>query len=318
MLRQAALAAALLLSIPFLPARDAWAEAPQVKKQAPGFYRAMVGDIEVTALLDGTAKLPMGQFLTGAPKEQLVATLGRHFLDDTHEVSVNAYLVNTGGKLVLIDTGSGGFFGDAPMLVDNLRAAGYRPEQVDEVCITHMHGDHIGGLVSGAARTFPNARLRIDKADADYWLSEAIMARAGEDAKSFKLAMDMVRPYAAAGRLAPFEGVTQIAPGVTAVPAHGHTPGHAIYRVESKGQTLVLWGDLMHVAAVQFETPRIAISFDSDSPRAIAEREKAFAEAAQKRWMVGAAHISFPGLGRIRAEGSGYAFEPLNYSVLKN
>ncbi|MEJ6020688.1 MBL fold metallo-hydrolase [Ramlibacter sp. PS4R-6] len=318
MLRHAALAAALLLSIPFLSPDSARAEAPLVKKQAPGFYRAMVGDIEVTALLDGTAKLPMGQFLSGAPKEQVAAALGRHFLEDTHEVSVTAYLVNTGGKLVLIDTGSGGYFGDAPLLVDNLRAAGYRPEQVDEVCITHMHGDHIGGLMTGTARTFPNARLRIDKADTDYWLSDEMMAKAGEQAPAFKVAMEKVRPYAAAGRLATFEGVTQIAPGVTAVPTHGHTPGHAIYRIESKGQTLVLWGDLMHVASVQFEAPRIAISFDTDSPRAIAEREKAFAEAAQKRWMVGAAHISFPGLGRIRAEGNGYAFEPLNYSILKN
>jgi hypothetical protein len=79
----------------------------------------------------------------------------------------------------------------------------------------------------------------------------------------------------------------------------------------------MLWGDLIHVAAVQFENPKIAISFDSDNARAIAEREKAFAEAAQKRWMVGAAHLSFPGLGHIRAEGTGYAFEPLNYSALR-
>jgi glyoxylase-like metal-dependent hydrolase (beta-lactamase superfamily II) len=107
-------------------------------------------------------------------------------------------------------------------------------------------------------------------------------------------------------------------PGVTAIPAHGHTPGHAIYRIESKGETLILWGDIMHVAAVQFERPKIAINFDVDSPRAIVEREKAFAEAAGKRWMVGAAHLSFPGLGHIRKEGGGYAFEPLNYSALRS
>jgi glyoxylase-like metal-dependent hydrolase (beta-lactamase superfamily II) len=127
----------------------------------------------------------------------------------------------------------------------------------------------------------------------------------------------MVKPYAAAGRFKAFEGETQLVPGVTGVPAHGHTPGHAIYRIESKGQTLVLWGDLMHVAAVQFENPKVAISFDSDNAAAIAVREKAFAEAAQKRWMVGASHLSFPGLGYIRAEGGGYAYEPLNYSLVK-
>lgn len=317
MLRSLLLAAAFALPASFT--FTAQAEAPLAKRQAPGWHRAMVGDIEVTALLDTSAKLPMVQFLSGAPKEQLSAQMRKHFLDDRPETSVTAYLVNTGGKLVLIDTGLGTGMGSTPMLQDNLRAAGYRPEQVDEIYITHMHGDHIGGLAVGTARAFPNAVLRIDKADADFWLSDEEMKRASEEDRSaFQTAKAMVGPYVAAGRFKPFEGATQLVPGVTVIPAHGHTPGHAMYRIESKGQTLMLWGDLMHVAAVQFENPKIAIAFDSDSPRAIAEREKAFAEAAAKRWMVGAAHLSFPGLGHIRAEGGGYVFEPLNYSALRS
>jgi glyoxylase-like metal-dependent hydrolase (beta-lactamase superfamily II) len=311
---------ALLLAAAFaLPASltfNALAEAPLAKKQAPGWYRVKVGDIEVTALLDTTARLPMLDFLTGAPREQLSAQMARHFLTDVPELSVTAYLVNAGGKLVLIDTGLGTGMGSTPKVLANLRAAGYRPEQVDEVAITHMHTDHIGGLATGNKRAFPKAQLRIDKADADYWLGEPPAGMPGEMRQTFTVAKAMVRPYQAAGRFKPFEGETQLAPGVTAVPAHGHTPGHAIYRIESKGETLVLWGDLMHVAAVQFENPKIAINFDSDSPRAIEQREKAFAEAAQKRWLVGAAHLSFPGLGHIRSEGGGYVFEPLNYSAL--
>jgi glyoxylase-like metal-dependent hydrolase (beta-lactamase superfamily II) len=100
---------------------------------------------------------------------------------------------------------------------------------------------------------------------------------------------------------------------VKAVAAHGHTAGHTIYAVESKGQKLVLWGDLMHVAAVQFATPPVTIQFDSDSTAAAAQRAKAYAEAASQGYVVGAAHLSFPGLGRLRAEGSGYVFVPLNY-----
>jgi glyoxylase-like metal-dependent hydrolase (beta-lactamase superfamily II) len=317
-MRYPKLAAVLALALPFITASLSMADAPIARKQAPGYYRTMVGDIEVTALLDTTVKLPMHDFLKGMPKEQVASQFDKHFTSIPPEVSVNAYLVNTGSKLVLIDTGVGGGMGTTAMLQDNLRASGYRPEQVDEVYITHMHGDHIEGLVAAGARAFPNAVLRIDKADSDYWTSEDNMKAAPEQFKgAFRTAMKVVKPYADAGRFKAFEGETQLVPGVTGVPAHGHTPGHAIYRIESKGQTLVLWGDLMHVAAVQFENPKVAISFDSDSAAAIAQREKAFAEAAQRRWMVGASHLSFPGLGYIRAEGNGYAFEPINYSTLR-
>jgi glyoxylase-like metal-dependent hydrolase (beta-lactamase superfamily II) len=161
------LAIAVLAMAPVVPFSSAFAEAPLVKKQAPGYYRVMVGDIEVTALLDTTVKIPMHEYLLGAPKEQVAAGFDKHFTAMPPEVSVNAFLVNTGSKLVLIDTGVGGGMGSTAMLMDNLRSAGYRPEQVDEVYITHMHGDHIAGLVTGGARAFPNAVLIIYKADSD-------------------------------------------------------------------------------------------------------------------------------------------------------
>jgi glyoxylase-like metal-dependent hydrolase (beta-lactamase superfamily II) len=314
MIRSFTLALAMLFGCaPFV----AQAAAPVAKKQAPGWYRTKVGDFEVTALLDTTAKLPMVQFLVGAPKEQLSASMAKHFLTDEPELSVNAFLVNTGSKLVLIDTGLGTGMGSTPMLLKNLRAAGYRPEQVDEVYITHMHSDHTGGLAVAGKPVFRHAVLRIDKADADFWLGEPPADTPKDMLDNFVVARAAVGPYKSAGRFKTFEGETQLAPGVTAVPAHGHTPGHATYRIESKGEVLMLWGDLIHVAAVQFENPNVAIAFDSDNTAAIAAREKAFAEAAAKRWMVGAAHLSFPGLGHIRADGNGYVFEPLNYSALR-
>jgi glyoxylase-like metal-dependent hydrolase (beta-lactamase superfamily II) len=313
-------AAASLLAMPFLPGA-ALAEAPMMKTQAPGYHRVMVGDIEVTALLDGTIKLPVLKLLTNAKPQELLAALKRGYLKETVETSVNAYLVNTGNKLVLIDAGTGPLFGPGAQLLDNLRAAGYKPEQVDEVYITHMHGDHIGGVMSGNARAFPNATLRIHKADTDFWLSEAVMNRAPEDVRDFfKGAMASANPYLAAGKLKTFEGETELVPGVTAMPTQGHTPGHTIYRIESKGQTLVLWGDLMHVAAVQFDNPNVTIQFDIDSKKALEQRRKAFAEAAKKGWLVGVAHVSFPGLGHLRAlpNGKSYTWVPLNYSTLKD
>jgi len=291
------------------------AEAPMAGTQAPGFYRTHVGDFEVTVLSDGTLKLPVAQLLRGDAARNQQA-LRRAFLGEEVETSVNAFLVNTGSKLVLIDTGTGKAFGPTlGKLVASLRAAGYRPEQVDAVCITHMHADHVGGLVADGQRVFPNAVLRIDKRDTEYWLSEANMNAAPENMRDFfRAAIANVGPYAQSGQLRPFDGATEVAPGVRAQPAYGHTPGHTVYVIESKGEKLVLWGDLMHVAAVQFPDPSVTIQFDVDSERAAAARGRAFADAAQGGYLVGAAHLPFPGIGHLAADGAAYRFVPANYS----
>jgi glyoxylase-like metal-dependent hydrolase (beta-lactamase superfamily II) len=300
---------------------SAFAEAPMVKTQAPAYYRLMVGDFEVTAISDGTVKLPMLKLLTNAKPEKLFAALKAGFLKETVETSVNTYLVNTGNKLVLIDTGAAGLFGPTlGNLLSNLKASGYQPEQIDEIYITHMHADHVGGLMAGAALAFPNAVLRIDKADTDFWLSVENMNSAPEGAKGFfQGAMASVNPYVAAGKLKTFSGETELVPGIHSQAAYGHTPGHSAYIVESKGERLELWGDLMHVAAVQFENPSVSIQFDTDSKAAAAARKAAYAEAAKSGSLVGLTHVAFPGLGHLRAApgGKGYIWVPLNYSSLK-
>ena len=298
----------------------ALAEAPMVKTQAPGYQRLMLGDFEVTALSDGTVKLPMGKLLKHSQPGKVKQALERSFMGETVDTSVNAYLVNTGSKLVLIDAGAAGLFGPTlGNLLANLRAAGYQPEQVDEVYITHMHGDHIGGLMAGGNRAFPNATVRLDKRDTDFWLSEANMAKAPADAKGFfQGAMASANPYLAAGKLKTFEGNTELVPGVRAQSTYGHTPGHTVYVVESKGEKLVLIGDLIHVAAVQFDNPAVTIEFDTDQKAAARQRMQAFADAAKHGHMIGASHISFPGIGRLRSTGKqGYTWVPLNYSGLK-
>ena len=297
------------------------AAAPMAKTQAPGFYRMMLGDFEVTAISDGTVKLPMKDLLTNTTPAKVDAALKRAAIAYPVETSVNAYLINTGSKLVLIDTGAAGLFGPTlGNLLTNLKASGYQPEQIDEIYITHMHADHVGGLMSGGAIAFPNATLRIDKADTDFWLSEAKMNAAPADSKGFfQGAMASVNPYVAAGKLKTFEGGVELVPGIRSQATHGHTAGHSVYIVESKGEKLVLWGDLMHVAAVQFDNPAVTIKFDSDTKDAAKERKKAYADAAKGGYIVGVSHISFPGLGRVRANagGKGYTWIPVNYSSLK-
>jgi glyoxylase-like metal-dependent hydrolase (beta-lactamase superfamily II) len=297
----------------------AQAAAPMVKGQAPGYYRMMLGEFEVTALSDGTADLPVGTLLTRTTPAKVKRALARSYLKEPVETSINGFLVNTGTKLVLIDTGAAKLFGPTlGNLAASLKAAGYQPEQVDEVYITHMHADHVGGLMAGDKLAFPNAVVRADKHDADYWLSQANMDKAPKDGKSFfQGAMASLNPYVAAGKFKPFDGDTELVPGIRAVATRGHTPGHTSYVVESKGQRLEVLGDLVHVAAVQFPDPSVTIKFDTDSRRAAAQRKKVFADAAKKGYWVAAAHIAFPGIGHIRAAGSGYSWIPANYSAAR-
>ncbi len=244
----------------------------------------------------------------------------RNFLREQVETSHNSFLVNTGTRLVLIDAGAGTLLGPhTGDLLNNLRAAGYRPEQIDEIYLTHMHVDHIGGLMTHGQRAFPNAIVRVDKRDADYWLSDANMRAAPADEKRFfEGAIASVPPYLHAGKLKVFEGDTALIPGVRARSAYGHTPGHTMYVVESRGEKLVLWGDIVHVAAVQCADPAVTIAYDVDPGEAAHTREIVFAEAAKNRDLVGGAHVSFPGLGHVRSDGKeGYTFVPQTYSALK-
>lgn len=292
------------------------AAAPIAKTVAPGFYHTMIGNFEVTALSDGTVSLPMDKLINNMKPADVDKQLSRHFLKSPVDTSINAFLVNTGGKLVLIDTGTGGSFGPTNgRLLANLKAAGYQPEQVDEIYLTHMHGDHLGGLSAEGKAVFPNAIVRAAQHEADYWLSAMNLKSAPEDKKdAFKTAMTALKPYIGAAHFKPFDGKAELVPGITALPAPGHTPGHTTYLIESKGEKLMLWGDLMHLAAVQFEHPEATIQFDTDNKAAAASRKAAYADAAHQGYMVGAAHLSYPGLGHLRAEGKGYVFEPVNYA----
>ncbi len=307
--------ACALLSFAFATAH---AEAPPAKSQAPGWYRLKLGGFEITALNDGTMGLPVDKLLTNIKPVTLEQLLARSYLKSPVETSVNGYLVNTGSKLVLIDTGAAGLFGPAlGKLVANLKASGYQPEQVDEIYITHMHGDHVGGLATPDGKpVFPNATVRADTREGGFWLDKANLDKASADMKpAFQGAMVSLNPYVAADKFKPFDGATELVPGVRAMPTYGHTPGHTIYVVESQGEKLVVWGDLMHVAAVQFALPTTTIDFDSDPKAAAPQRIRQYGDAAKAGYDVAVAHISFPGIGRLRADGKGYAWVPANYSA---
>lgn len=295
------------------------AEAPQAKTQVPGYYRMFLGNFEVTALYDGAIKLDT-KLLKNTNDKEVQKLLGRLFIKGPAvQTAVNAYLINTGSKLVLIDAGAAKLFGpNLGNVVDNLKAAGYTPEQVDTVLVTHLHGDHVNGLINAEGKAvFPNAEIWSAKADNDFWLSEEIAAKAPKDAQGFfKMARDAAAPYIQAGKWKTFTANQEIVSGISSFAANGHTPGHSAYLIGSE-EKLLIWGDIVHNHAVQFARPQVAIEFDVDRKTAVSTRQKIFAKAAAEKILVGGMHLPFPGIGHVRVEGKGYAWVPVEFGPLQ-
>src|SRR6202049_2051267 len=244
-------AAALLVALASLVVgpNAAPAAAPQYHKQVPGSYRLKVGDLEVTALFDGAA-VGGPDWLNGtkATMDGVVKALHEdpHMLD----ASDTGFLVNTGKQLILVDAGAGTWYGGGALgrLAGSLRSAGYTPEDVDLVLVTHLHSDHVGGLTTqDGQRVFPNAEVYVAKAESDFWLSPEIAAKAPKDAQPFfQSAQAIAAPYIKAGKWHTFSGSEPIVDGMQLVPLPGHTPGHTGYEFSSKGQKILFWGDIIH------------------------------------------------------------------------
>jgi glyoxylase-like metal-dependent hydrolase (beta-lactamase superfamily II) len=298
----------------------AQAEAPQVATQVPGYYRIQLGQFEITALYDGAIELD-AKLLRHAKAADLNRLLSRMFVGNPKmQTAVNAYLINTGSHLVLVDTGAAKLFGPSlGYVLQNMKAAGYEPGQVDTVVITHLHGDHMGGLndVSGQP-IFPKARVLVSQADNDFWLSQKVAEEAPAKAQPyFKMARDTAAPYLASGQWHTFSDGSVLVPGIEAVKANGHTPGHTAYAVESEGQKLLIWGDVVHAHAVQFARPGVSIEFDVDQKQAIATRRSLMKAMAASKSLVAGMHLPFPGLGHVRAEGKGsYSWVPIEFGPL--
>jgi glyoxylase-like metal-dependent hydrolase (beta-lactamase superfamily II) len=296
----------------------------QRKTQAPGFYRLMIGEFEITALLDGIVNLDDAALLKNISEADRDALLKRALIDDPHKIATatNAYLINTGVKLVLVDAGGGTAFPGLGHLAENLKASGYRPEEVDAVVITHLHPDHVGGLTQADGKAvFPKAVVYVAKAENDYWLSEKEPEVPAVYKEHLKKAREQVRdiskPYLDSNRWRTFEEGKLPILGIKAVAIPGHTPGHTAYEIRSGGQTLVIIGDMVHVAAVQFARPDAAVSFDSDARQAVATREALFRRVAEGKTFIADMHVAFPGIGRLHSDGNNsYTWVPIEYSPL--
>jgi glyoxylase-like metal-dependent hydrolase (beta-lactamase superfamily II) len=296
---------------------SAHAQAPQAKlnQAQAGYYRMQLGDVEITALSDGTVAIPAASLLTHTRTGEVEARLADAYQSTSVNTSINAYLVKSNGRLMLVDAGAGELFGPAlNKLEASLKATGVQPEQITDILVTHIHTDHTGGLMDGTRMVFRNATLHMDSRERDYWLSPNNREHAAAaNKKYFDEAVSKVKPYVDAGKVQVFDGTTALFPGIRSIASPGHTPGHSFYEIRSKGEQLLFWGDVVHVADVQMPDPTVTIAFDVDSDKAAATRKMAFSDAVKGRYWVAGDHISFPGIGHLRQDGKGYRWVAIPY-----
>ena len=298
-------------------AGQALAKAPFAGAQAPGIYRVKVGAFEITVLNDGWLPIETKMFSgDAASAPQLLAA---SFLPaDAIPTAVNEWLVNTGDKLVLVDTGTSDLFGPTlGRMAKNIAAAGVEPGAIDAVILTHLHPDHGNGLLTVDKKVaFPNAVVHVHEAELGFWMSADNAARAPDDFKPFfEMARNAIKPYADAGKVVTFRDGAELALAVRAMLAAGHTVGHSMIRVSSQGSELLLWGDIVHNAALQFPEPDRAIAFDTNQPMAIASRKRALDMVATDRLMIAGSHLPFPGVGHVAKASAGYAYVPVQWGA---
>jgi glyoxylase-like metal-dependent hydrolase (beta-lactamase superfamily II) len=285
-------------------------------QQTTDAYRFPLGRLEIIALSDGTVPQDLHQLLTHTTPANVDDLLNRSLLTNPVEASINAYLIRDGARRILVDTGSGQLFGPGygGKLVDSLASVATKPEDITDILITHIHTDHTGGLVADGRMTFPNATVHVGKPDLDFFLDPLNAAKTGYAKNYFDEAAKTIGVYDKAGKVKPFNDGATILPGIVATIHPGHTPGSAFFTVTSEGRSIVFVGDIIHVAAVQFPSPKITIVYDVDAATAASTREAAFAQFAGDRQLIAAPHLPFPGVGHISANGNGtFGWLPVEY-----
>lgn len=217
------------------------------------------------------------------------------YLPDGFRTEVNAFLVKTPEKTILIDAGLG------QGLSKNLKTLNVQAGQIDIILLTHMHGDHIGGLLSDEKKVFPNADLFLSKPEYDYWI-KSDNKRAKTVLEAYKDRLKLFQP------VEPGSKKQNLFPGIQGIAAYGHTPGHTAYLLESGSSKLLIWGDLTHVMAIQMPHPEIAMTYDVDAKQAINSRKKLLEFVAKNNIPVAGMHILFPAVGEVKTDGQGYLF----------
>ena len=293
----------------------------QPSSQVAGYYHQKLGGYTVTALLDGTNYLKPELFkgLSVAEQRQILQKYAA-VNDKGVQTSVNAFAINTGKSLILLDSGAAQCVSpNLGSVLKNLNASGYNASQVNSIVLTHLHPDHICGISLNGQALYPNATVYVPQAEADFWLNPNSVntlpeaKRAGFLATVAKIKAAL-EPYMQAKRYQTFADGQEIQ-GLNVVNSAGHTPGHRSYRLQSQGQHMVFIGDVVHSHSLQFDAPTTTIDFDSNPKQAVATRLKLFQELARSQAWVAAPHLPFPGIGHIaQLNAKQYQWIPVHFN----
>ena len=310
---QAGSAMAAATAVGISPIGKALAQAPKTGKRNAGFYRLKLGSIEVTVVSDGTIAFPPS--LWTAPLQEVEAALAAQDRPTDEVVfQLNTMLVDTGSKLVLIDTGTGGKLQDASgTLLANLAAAGYRPEQVDLVVFTHAHPDHLWGVADRTTGKllFPEAEYVGSEAEVKFWSDPALPDRMAGMRTMVETTQQHLKLISS--RFRPIKAGAEIVPGITSVDTPGHTPGHISFHVGSGNEAMLVSGDVVANDTLSFRRPEWGYGFDVDAAQAARTRVAFLDRCVADKTLIASYHLPFPAVGHVLRDGSAYRWIPAEW-----
>jgi glyoxylase-like metal-dependent hydrolase (beta-lactamase superfamily II) len=321
LLTVAAAGAATALTSLDLPA--AHAAAPSAAAQAPGFYRYKVGAYECTSINDGARSFPLPDtFVKNVPKEEVLAAAEAAYMPKGMvTVPFNPQLINTGSKLILIDSGNGiatyePSKGAVGRTLQNLAAAGVDPKSIDVVLLSHLHPDHTNGIrAADGSMAFSNAEIMVPAKEWDFWMSDENAAKAQSNEMMKNYFANVKKIYAGIeSRVTRYDWGKEVAPGITAIATPGHTPGHTAFAVASGGSKVLIQSDVTNIPEFFLRNPDWHVAYDTDPVLAQETRHKFYDMAAAEKAMVVGFHFTFPSIGHVEKDGAKYRLVPVAWN----
>jgi glyoxylase-like metal-dependent hydrolase (beta-lactamase superfamily II) len=318
-----AAAAGAVTALSSLPTSPAHAVVPPAGAQAPGFYRYKVGSYECTSINDGARSFPMPDtFVKNVPKEEALAAAEAAYMPKGMvTVPFNPQLINTGSKLVLIDSGNGiGNFeptkGAVGRTLQNLAAAGVDPKSIDVVLLSHLHPDHTNGIrAADGSIAFPNAEIMVPAVDWAFWTSDENAAKAQSNEMMKNYFANVKKTFAGIeSKVTKYDWGKEVAPGITSIEAPGHTPGHSAFVIASGTSKILVQSDVTNIPEFFLRNPDWHVAYDVDPVQAQATRHKFYDMASAERALVVGFHFTFPCIGHVEKDGTKYRLVPIAWN----